>query len=190
MFRGGASDDHLCGRCLETPPPFIKARSALVYDRSVVDIIHCFKYKGKAQLAHPLGILMCQAFERFWEDESVDLVLPVPLHQRRARQRGFNQAGLLAAEWRQHLQARDVPIATGVLVRTGATSSQTGLGRRARKSNIRGAFTVRQPERIEGCHLLLVDDVITTGATAGECARVLLANGARQVDVLALARVI
>jgi ComF family protein len=172
------------------PPPFCKARSAFVYDRSLIDIIHCFKYKGKAQLSRPLGGLMSQAFARFWDRDSVDLALPVPLHSRRLRWRGFNQAGLLAAEWRRHLHDRNVPIASGLLVRTRKTKPQTGLGLQARESNIRGAFAVRQPEKIVGLHVLLVDDVITTGATAGECARLLLGSGARRVDVLALARVI
>jgi ComF family protein len=189
MFKGRAGSDHLCGRCLEQPPPFHMARSAFVYDGSLVDVIHCLKYKGKAQLARPLGILMYRAFVRFWEGEAVDLVLPVPLHGRRLRQRGFNQAGLLAAEWRKHLD-RDAAIASGLLVRVRPTLPQAGLGLRGRESNIRGAFAVRNPEKIADRHVLVVDDVVTTGATVRECARLLLAHGARRVDVLALARVI
>jgi predicted amidophosphoribosyltransferase len=83
-----------------------------------------------------------------------------------------------------------VPVDTGVLRRARATAPQAGLGRRGRQANIAGAFALRHPERVAGRHILLVDDVITTGATAGECARLLLENGAARVDVLALARVI
>jgi ComF family protein len=188
MFTGRAGESHLCGRCLEQPPPFRRARSALVYDRAVVDVVHCFKYREKTQLARPLGMLLYRAFLRFWEEGEVDLVLPVPLHGRRLRQRGFNQAGLLAMEWRRHSEDRKAAVAAGLLVRLRPTPFQAGLRRREREGNIRGAFALRDPKRIDGRRLLLVDDVITTGATAGECARLLLAHGAAHVDVLTLAR--
>ena len=191
MFKGRAGEDHLCGRCGKQPPAFFMARAAFVYDRALVDVIHCFKYKGNVQLAAPLGRLLLQAYVRFWEDERVDAILPVPLHGRRLRDRGFNQAELLVRRWEtdpDRLQAP--PILSGVLRRVKATAPQAGLGRRSREANIRGAFAVRRPEAIAGGHLLLVDDVITTGATAAECAAQLLEGGAARVDVLALARVI
>jgi ComF family protein len=191
MFKSRAGADHLCGRCLEQPPPFRKARAAFAYDRSLVDVIHCFKYKKKTRLAGPLGALLWQAFCRYWGEETVDLVLPVPLHRQRLRQRGFNQSDLLLREWKKHSPCSALPpIASNVLVRAARAIPQAGLGRRERESNIRGVFAVRRPEQVLGRHVLLVDDVITTGATAGECARVLLANGAARVDVLALARAI
>jgi ComF family protein len=190
-FRSRVGGDHLCGRCLEQPPPFHMARAALVYDRSVVDIIHCYKYKGRTRLAAPLGALLRCTFVRHWEGLAVDLVLPVPLHSRRLRRRGFNQSDLMLREWRARSAPSAVPpMEAGVLERTRASAPQAGLGRRERQSNIRGAFWVRRPDRVDGRSILLVDDVITTGATAGECARVLLASGAARVDVLALARVI
>ena len=191
MFKGRAGEDHLCGRCGKQPPAFFMARAAFVYDRALVDVIHCFKYKGNVQLAAPLGRLLLQAYVRFWEDERVDAILPVPLYGRRLRGRGFNQAELLVRRWEtdpDRLQAP--PILSGVLRRVKATAPQAGLGRRSREANIRGAFAVRRPEAIAGGHLLLVDDVITTGATAAECAAQLLEGGAARVDVLALARVI
>lgn len=190
MFKGGVGEDHLCGRCIEAPPPFHMARAAFVYDRSLVDVIHCFKYKGKTQLARPLGVLLFEAFERYWDRAPVDVVLPVPLHRRRLRERGFNQALLLVRRWPLRPGMPKVPVDTDVLRRARATAPQAGLGRRGRAANIAGAFALRHPERIAGRHVLLVDDVITTGATAGECARLLLDNGAARVDVLALARVI
>jgi ComF family protein len=114
----------------------------------------------------------------------------VPLHRQRLRGRGFNQSELLLREWKEYAHAAMVPpLATGVLVRARTAVSQAGLSRRERESNIRGVFAVRHPQKVRGRHVLLVDDVITTGATAGECARELLSNGAARVDVLALARV-
>jgi ComF family protein len=191
MFEGRSGSDHLCGRCLQQPPSFHMARAAFLYDRSLIDVIHCFKYKGKIQLAAPLGSLLWQAYLRFWGQQRPDAILPVPLHAGRLRERGFNQAELLVRKWSKLPGGADAPpVAGGVLRRSRATPSQAGLGRRERETNIRGAFMVRQPERISGRHLLLVDDVVTTGATAGECARLLLASGAARVDVLTLARVI
>jgi ComF family protein len=191
MFQSRVGADHLCGRCLEQAPSFHMARAALVYDRSTVDIIHCYKYRGKTRLAAPLGTFLWRTFVRYWEGRTVDLVLPVPLHRRRLRRRGFNQSELLLREWRMHAHPSVVPpMGTGVLERTRTAAPQAGLGRRERESNIRGVFTVRRPEQVDGRDILLVDDVITTGATAAECARVLLASGAARVDVLALARVI
>lgn len=190
MFRSRAGDDHLCGRCLEQPPAFRMARAAFAYDRSLVDVIQCFKYKGKTRLAGPLGALLGRTFARYWEGEAVDLVLPVPLHPRRLRRRGFNQSDLLLRKWQKRAGPAAVPpIASGVLRRARTTVPQAGLGRREREANIRGAFAVRRPEQVIGRHILLVDDVITTGTTVGECARALLDSGAARVDVLALARV-
>jgi ComF family protein len=191
MFRGRSGEDHLCSRCLEQAPPFHMARAAFAYDRALVDVIHCFKYKEKIGLAGPLGILLWQTFCQYWGDEPVDLIVPVPLHGRRLRQRGFNQSDLLVHGWKKRARRRDLPpIVSGVLRRTRTTRPQAGLSRRERESNIRAAFSVRQPDRVRGRHVLLIDDVITTGATVGECARQLLASGAGRVDVLALARVI
>ncbi len=190
MFKSREGVNHACGRCLQTPPPFRMARAAFAYDRSLVDVLHCFKYKGKTRLAEPLGRLLWRAFRRHWGADPVELILPVPLHRRRLRRRGFNQSELLLREWRRCAPPGEAPaILSGVLVRAAATAAQAGLSRREREVNIRGAFRLARPELVNGRHVLLVDDVITTGATAGECARVLLAGGAARVDVLALARV-
>lgn len=191
MFRGREGVDHLCGRCGEQTPPFHMARAAFVYDRSLVNVIHCFKYRGKTRLAGPLALFLWRTFCEQWAGQAVDLVVPVPLHRRRLRRRGFNQCELLLREWQRHTHpSAGPPVAFGVLERARTAVPQAGLGRREREANIRGVFAVRRPEQVDGRHILLVDDVITTGATAGECARTLLAGGAARVDVLALARVI
>jgi ComF family protein len=111
----------------------------------------------------------------------------VPLHPRRERERGFNQASLLA---RRVGRAWRCPVADGVLARTVPTPSQTELDARARRANVRGAFRLRRPERIVGRHVVLVDDILTTGATLSECARCLREGGAARVGALTVARVV
>jgi ComF family protein len=190
MFKGRAGEDHFCGCCLEAPPAFQMARAAFVYDLSLVDVVHCLKYKGKTRLARPLGVLLAETYRRYWGAEPVDLVVPVPLHRRRLKERGFNQASLLLRHWRGGGGAPLPPVEPGLLERVKDNAPQAGLGRQGRAVNIDGAFAVRHAERIAAKHLLLVDDVITTGATVGACAQALIDRGARRVDVLALARVI
>jgi ComF family protein len=114
------------------------------------------------------------------------LLVPVPLHPRKRRERGFNQSELLA----EAISARaGVPLVKDALVRRRETGTQTGLSAAARRANVRGAFAVRRRARIEGQRIVLLDDVYTTGATALACAQALLAAGAREVRLLTLARV-
>jgi ComF family protein len=120
-------------------------------------------------------------------DDQYDVVVPVPLHRRRLRWRGFNQAALLAAEVAQRLDCR---LDTTSLVRVVATAPQTANDLESRRRNVRRAFTVKRSDRIANLRVLLVDDVMTTGATANECARTLRAAGAHSVDVFTLARVL
>ncbi|MFO7709140.1 MAG: ComF family protein [Desulfobacterales bacterium] len=187
---GAGVPNPLCTHCREHPPAFDRARAAFAYEGSLREVVQCLKYRGKTRLARPLGRLMHAVYRSFWQPPTVDLILPVPLHRRRLRERGFNQALLLARCWPAAAGGACVPVDCGILARTRATAPQAGLDRRGRRSNITGAFSVRRPDRVQGRYLLLVDDVITTGATVGECARVLKESGAARVDVLALARVI
>jgi ComF family protein len=190
MFKGRTGEDRLCGRCIESPPAFRMARAAVVYDRSMTAMIQRFKYRGKTHLAAPLGALLGAAFDSHWAGSEVDLVLPVPLHPRRLKKRGFNQSLLLIRELRRRGAVAGAAVETDLLVRRRETASQSGLGRSERRENVSRAFDARHPEKIAGKSVLLVDDVITTGATADACARVLLENDATRVDVLAVARVI
>jgi ComF family protein len=190
VFPADAGEDHLCGRCLERPPAFSKARAAALYDRTMLALVHDFKYRGRTELARPLAALMLATFYRFWKPGEIDSVVAVPLHHRRLRSRGFNQAALLARQW--DLRAcggrRPGPMLEGALVRRRSTPAQTGLGRRQRLMNLRGAFALGRRADVSGKNLLLVDDVLTTGATAEACSRVLKEGGAVRVDVLTLAR--
>jgi ComF family protein len=124
---------------------------------------------------------------RFWDADTVDLLVPVPLHVTRLRERGFNQAFLLITKWAKH---EGLCFDGMSLCRRRRTDPQTGLSRQERGRNIRKAFAVRKPETIQGKRILLVDDVYTTGATVNACARILLEVGAATVDVLTLARAV
>ena len=194
-FNSRQDQDHYCGACLASGQVFGIARAPLVYDRIVTEVIHCFKYKGKIQLARPLGELLLAAFTRFWDVNSIDMILPVPLHSSRLRQRGFNQAGLLIRNWDRIARAHVCNIShirfeDDILIRTMATAPQSALGRAQRHRNIKNAFGLDGAEKIEGKRILLIDDVYTTGATVNECGRLLLNSGAQGVDVLTLARAV
>ena len=158
-------------------------------------VIHCFKYKGKTQLSRPLGALLFAVFINFWDKMSMDLIVPVPLHGKKLRRRGFNPSFLLVKDWMRiaeflHVKIPDIPIAINVLERKRWTEPQTGLGRKERLANVKNAFNMKNGMKIKGKRILLVDDVYTTGATVNECAKVLLKGGAGQVDVLTLARAV
>ncbi|MBW1917002.1 MAG: ComF family protein [Deltaproteobacteria bacterium] len=178
----GVGFDHLCGNCQLHPPPYHRARAVAFYEGVVLEAIHRFKYHRrqvyarvlKEWLATPAGLEMAQA---------ADLILPVPLHPRRVRSRGFNQALILA----QAFSA--VPLGRDLLIRSRWTTPQVGLSGKERLENVRRAFAVTNPEAVAGKNILLIDDVFTTGATVSECAKVLRKAGARQVEVLTVARV-
>ena len=141
------------------------------------EIIHHLKYSDRVSLAYPLGNILKQCLER--EAFSGRLIIPVPLHRSRERQRGFNQAELIASRLGR-------PVAARVLRRRKNTPSQTGLSRNERKRNLAGAFEVR--DRISGT-VIVVDDVYTTGSTMNEIARTLKRAGADRVEILTVARV-
>ena len=181
----GEGGDRLCRDCLTTPKPFQIARSAAVYAGGLLQVIHRFKYHHHPELGAALGQLLLDGTYAGlpWEDFTV--LVPVPLHIRRLRERGFNQALLMA----RTLSARcGVPVDFLSLERERDTPPQTRMGRRERRENIRGAFVVARREMIRGQRVLLIDDVYTTGSTLAECARVLLDSGAARVGVLTLAR--
>jgi ComF family protein len=145
------------------------------------ELIHLFKYSSIRTLEVPLGKMIAGAIPR---DQRFDAVVPVPLHWFRKWRRGFNQSELLG---RAAASRMGIPL-LAALRRTRATQVQAGLSRAARRDNIRGAFAVPSPRSVHGLRLLLVDDVLTTGATAGICAAALKRAGAAHVSVLALAR--
>jgi ComF family protein len=145
-------------------------------------VIHRFKYQDLRVLADLLGQLMAET----WRQVGVpgDLIVPVPLHPARLRHRGFNQSALLAHELGRHVQ---LPVADDAMQRTRNTAPQTSLGGEARRANVHRAFYA-QPARLGGCRVVLVDDVLTSGATMEACASALRHAGARGVHGFTLAR--
>jgi ComF family protein len=193
MFAGRHGADHLCGACLIQPRRFGRARALGCYENVLMALVHGFKYRGKTQLARPLGRLLFLTFIRNWDPATVDLIVPVPLHQRRIRERGFNQTALMLRDWGKYLLEMGLDPAAvrrgwSLLSRHRSTDPQIGLGRRARQRNVQKAFAVTAAVDLAEKRILLVDDVYTTGATVNECAGALLAEGAQRVDVLTLAR--
>jgi ComF family protein len=194
-FESRHGSDHRCGECSTSPKNFRIARAPLIYEQVFTEVIHCYKYNGKIQLARPLGELLLMAFRLFWDKDSIDVVVPVPLHIKRLRERGFNQALLLTRYWQTitgqlPLDLSDLQVENDVLVRSIPTAPQSGLGRKQRAANIKGAFGLLDKAKIIDKRILLVDDVYTTGATVDECARLLVHHGAAHVDVLSLARAV
>lgn len=184
--RHPSPEDVTCAACVSQPPAFARARGAALYEpgpmRSpLVAAVHALKYHGARSVARSLALLMVT---RLPVPADV-LIVPVPLHPARLRERRFNQAVLIAREVGR-LSSR--PTAPRALARRLPTTPQTQLPGAARRRNLADAFHVRQPQAIAGRHVLVVDDVITTGATADACARVLLAAGAHRVDVYAAGR--
>ena len=195
MFKSREGEDHVCGECLTSPKKFRISRSPGIYDKEFMAVIHCLKYKGKIQLARPLGMLLFSAFISLWGINSIDIIVPVPLHIKRFRKRGFNQAYLLVRDWKQiaenlNIGLPDISIDTNVLIRNRWTDPQTGLDRKKRMANIKNAFSVNDKAIIKNKKILLIDDVYTTGATVNECAKALLRGKAEYVDVLTLARAV
>ena len=185
MFESRQGEDHLCGSCISHVPVFGKARACGVYEKSFRSLIHLLKYRSRMQLVRPFSELLLETFQRHWAENEVDLAVPVPLHSKRLRQRGFNQAFVLVRTWKRQL---GLDIDESALKRVRMTAPQTGLGKKSRLENLKGAFAVGNANRISGKRVLLIDDVYTTGTTADACVGALLKAGAGRVDVLTLAR--
>jgi ComF family protein len=176
-----------CGNCLETRPRFEKACAYGPYDGELRELIHLLKYEQVTPAANVLGGMLAEAISKL-EIRGPMLMIPVPLHHSKRRQRRFNQAELLARAAQKRSPIAGAELATNLLLRTRATVSQIGLTRPQRAENIRGAFQVEYRGRIAGQNVLLIDDVLTTGTTASECARVLRKAGAEKVWVATVAR--
>ena len=176
------SPTHRCGPCRDTPPAFTQAVAAGRYEGTLADAIRRCKYHRQVDLIVVLAELLNSVVDSL---PPVDAVVPVPLHVRRLRHRQFNQSLRIAAEVARRLNR---PLWPDALRRNRWTVPQTTLDRAHRQTNVRRAFTVRQPREVVGRRLLLVDDVYTTGATVNECAKTLRAAKASDVYVVTVAR--
>lgn len=186
-FEIAAEPETVCGACARREPAYRVARAALRYDDGSRRLILGLKHGDRTDAARPFAQWMARAGRELLAD--ADLIAPVPLHWTRLVRRRFNQAALLA----QSLAAlSDGAFAPDLLVRRRRTPSQGGLTARQRALNVRGAFAVdpKRKDALAERNVLLVDDVMTTGATAEACARALIRGGAARVDVLVLARVV
>jgi competence protein ComFC len=176
----------LCGSCRHQLFAFDFARSYSSFSDPLKEIIHQFKYGGHLSLARPLGRCLEAVYQSFPESFRSDVIIPVPLHKARERERGFNQAAELA---KQLSRLTRIPFQSGWFVRARPTEVQAGLTRRQRRMNLKGAFQVSSSAVLANRSVLLLDDVFTTGATLNECATILKGSGCRLVNVLTIARV-
>lgn len=161
------------------------ARALGKYEETLLDVIHLFKYHEKISVGEALGRMMAKTSYDSLAIGDYSLIIPVPLHPKRLRERGFNQSLILA---RQISKMFSIPLDFITLRRKIRTEAQVNLSRQKRAANVRGAFEVTDRNGIEGKKILLIDDVYTTGSTAKECSEILMKNGAEEVAVLALAR--
>ena len=192
-FPDASGDDHLCGICLSRQPYFACARAWACYPREETTehplrrVVQKFKYGRKVSLGKPLGRLLAQGCQEFLDQCPSDLIIPVPLHPKRLRWRGFNQSVLLA---RQVSREYAIPLDPFVVYRSKETPPQTQLTEDERRKNVRGAFSLNDQKSVKGKRILLIDDVYTSGATVNECSRALKRGGAKEVYVLTLARAV
>lgn len=183
----------LCRACRLVPPPYQRAVGYGVYQDRLRDAIHALKYGQLRPAARGLGRMLAEAITKLSDECPKNLlVIPVPLHRSKMAQRGFNQARLLAREALRQLgkshPAWQLTLAPGTLMRLRETKSQAGLTPRQRRLNVSGAFSVSNPGAVAGRHVLLIDDIMTTGATARAAAQALVRAGAESVWVATLAR--
>jgi ComF family protein len=181
--------DGRCVHCRDEEPAFDRALSFGEYKGPLRGLIHLLKYEGVTPVAEALGRMLAQTVCDLLPGcgETKVLLVPVPLHQDRRRTRGFNQAELIARAVARH-SAYKLEVSSSLLVRHRETISQVGLSREERIENMRNAFRVPDRQRVEGRAVILVDDVMTTGTTLSECARILKSAGAERVWAATVAR--
>jgi ComF family protein len=181
------SDEQSCASCYADPPSYDRARAAVLYDDGSRGLILGFKHGDRLHAAPAFGAWLARAGATLLAE--ADIVAPVPLHRWRLLGRRYNQAALIAGQAARLARVTHLP---DLLERHRPTPSQGELGAAARRRNVAGAFRLnpRLADRVKGSRIVLVDDVLTTGATASACARVLRRGGAAGVDVLTLARVV
>jgi competence protein ComFC len=180
-------DSHLCGRCILQTPPYSGARSFGFYAAELSDLVQQLKFRGRKNLDDLLAQMLLWAFCDTWGWNDFDLIVPVPLHSKRNRERGYNQAALLA---RCLSRVTGIQHCESVLRRVRPTPSQVGLTDLERIRNLHRAFQCTDPKYVTGQRILLIDDVMTTGATVTSASETLLDGGASRVSVLTVARAV
>lgn len=186
-FSAPIGSDHLCENCLSKRPWYDLVRAPYSYSGPLMDAIKRFKYNSETHLSSSLGRLLSSFALAFIVNPKDFLIVPVPLHRRRLKERGFNQSLLLGKVLSSDL---GIELDYLSLIRKRYTRSQTGLRKEERRKNVAKAFSITSPEIFKGKKILLVDDVFTTGHTLNECARTLKNSGVLKVICLTLARTI
>ena len=186
-FISSEVETHPCGACVTHRKYFTIARALGAFEGSLQEAIHRWKYEGKTYLTPFFAEWMAEGLNRYWEPGSFDLLIPVPLHTQRLRERGFNQALLLVKDLSRRT---GIPYQKTILQKKKLTIAQVNLSGVEREKGLRGTFNVIEKEKLLGMSVLLVDDVYTTGATVNECSKMLLRGGAERVDVFTLAHAI
>jgi ComF family protein len=184
-YDGDLTTEFECSNCRDVDLHFSTARAAVVYDGLVREVIHRYKYRRALWFEPFLAGLLVRAAVPALQGQRPSCVVPVPLHPVKEREREFNQAARLAARLAGALQ---VPLNTNLLRRVSFTVTQTTLTRVQRAANMHGAFALQPGARVKGLTIVLVDDVLTTGATTSACARILRTAGAAEVCVWTAAR--
>lgn len=185
-FLVSPAGNHICGSCLENKPGYSQARAVAGFETVIMDAIHKFKYGRNISTGYALASLMADFSFPDFDISDCSLLIPVPLHIKRLRERGFNQSLILANQISKKFK---IPVDFSVLKRCKFTLTQTGLNKAEREKNIKGAFIVADSKKISGKKIILIDDVFTTGATINECSKILLKAGAQKINVLTLSRV-
>jgi len=176
---------NICTKCLKARFHFDRAFSPCLYTGVIKKLVHEFKYSGKDYLGNPLGRLMNKFIKEYrLPVEYLDFIIPVPLHKSRMREREFNQAQVLGEQVAKEFNKKILP---DILLRNRPTRTQTELTFEERRRNVEGSFTVRDARPIKDANILLIDDVLTTGATSSEAAKTLKDSGARIIFVMTLA---
>ncbi len=184
-YRGEIDGPFTCGNCAELRLEFQSARAAVELTDMVLDVIHRYKYNRALWFEPFLQKVFTDAAGLAVSPETTDLIIPIPLHPVRMRDREFNQAERLASSLAKRTR---VAIDNSLVARTTMTQTQTHLSRKERAENMRKAFSWKGRHKLHGERIVLVDDILTTGATASACAGVLKNHGAREVNVWTVAR--
>lgn len=184
-FSSKAGDDHLCEKCILDRPHFDEMRAPYFYEGPIMEAVHRIKYSGRSDIINSLVPVLVKFTRNWLSDTNKMLIIPVPLHKKKLRQRGYNQSVLIARKIHRQLGAELDYLS---LKRIRYTKTQTGLNVRERQRNVKGAFEVCDESIISGRDVILVDDVATTGSTMNECAKELKNAGCGKVFGLVLAR--
>lgn len=186
-FAGADGGSHLCGDCILSKTFYAAARAVGRYETTLLEAIHRFKYNGRIHVGEILGKLMAEFTYPAFDIREYSLIMPVPLHPKRLRERGFNQSVILAREVAGRLH---IPLDFMTLKRHVYAEPQISLGKKEREVNVHGVFSVADTGKVAGQRIILVDDVYTSGSTVKECARALTKSRAERVAVLTLARAV